>query len=448
LRIDPKHGLALFNRGRVLMESGQLDAALADLDAADRAKADTTYVPIYRGWVFSFKGDQVRALAEFQKALVATPNDAAALNGLCYVHALRDEFDKAVPYCDRALEVEPKDAGILHTRGLAKFRMGAHGVALADFDESIAQKPDMPHVYADRGQVYEARGDRARAVADYQKAVSLPSQGLYDDRSKVEALRRLTALATAAPPAAVASLPSPQTQQAPERRVALVIGNSAYQSVPALLNPKNDARAIAAALRRLGFTDVVEQYDLTRPAMTAALQRFGETAENADWAVVYYAGHGIEVGGVNFAIPVDAALKASTHVDDEGVSLERVMATVGTARKMRLVILDACRDNPFVPKMRNVGGTRSVGRGLGRIEPPAGVLVAYAARDGLVALDGESGNSPFASALVEHIEEPGLEINLLFRKVRDRVFANTRGQQEPYTYGSLPAQQFFFRAQP
>ena len=126
------------------------------------------------------------------------------------------------------------------------------------------------------------------------------------------------------------------------------------------------------------------------------------------------------------------------------VSLERVVATVGTAKKMRLVILDACRDNPFVPKMRNVGATRSVGRGLGRIDPPPGVLVAYAARDGFMAMDGETGNSPFATALVEHLEEPGVEINLLFRKVRDRVFTNTRGQQEPFTYGSLPAQQFFF----
>jgi uncharacterized caspase-like protein len=298
--------------------------------------------------------------------------------------------------------------------------------------------------------VHEARGDRARAVADYQKAVSLPSTGYYDDITKAEALRRLTAFATAAPQASAApTQQTPQVPQPPERRVALVIGNSDYKNVPALPNPKNDARALAATLKRLGFDSVVEQYDLTRPAMTKALQAFGELADNADWAVIYYAGHGIEVGGVNYAIPVDAALKVSTHVDDEGVSLERVMMTVGNAKKMRLVILDACRDNPFVPKMRTIGATRSVGRGLGRVEPPAGVLVAYAARDGFTAMDGDTGNSPFASALVEHLEEPGVEINLLFRKVRDRVFTNTRGRQEPYIYGSLPAQQFFFRtAQP
>jgi tetratricopeptide (TPR) repeat protein len=448
LSLNPQHGLALFNRGRVFLELGQFDAALADLDAAERAKADTQSVPIYRGWVFSFKGDQDRAIVEFRKSVPVLPDDPAPYNGLCWAHAHKNEFDKATPHCDKAVALAPNDGDVLHTRGVAKFLMGAHGVALADFDQAAATKADMASIYADRGRVHEARGERARAVADYQKAMSLPSKGYYDDISKAEALRRLTAFATAAPQQAVVQS-KPEAPQTPERRVALVIGNAAYQNVPALLNPKNDARAIASALKRLGFATVVEQYDLTRPAMTRALQDFGELAENADWAVVYYAGHGIEVGGVNYAIPVEAALKASTHVDDEGVSLERVMTTVGAAKKMRLVILDACRDNPFVPKMRTVGGTRSVGRGLGRIEPPPGVLVAYAARDGLVAQDGDTGNSPFASALVEYLEEPGLEINLLFRKVHDRVLTNTRGQQQPFTYGALPAQQFFFRtAQP
>lgn len=449
LAINAEHGLALFNRGRVFMELGQMDKALADLNAAERAKADTLLVPVYRGWVFNFKGDYARAIAEFQKALPTLPDDAGAYNGQCWAHAHKLEFDKAIPLCDRAVALDPDGYEVLHTRAVAKFRMGTHGVALADFDQAIKLKPDSASVYADRGQVHEARGDRARAIADYQKAIGLPSTGYYDDITKAEALRRLTAFATAAPQAAAAPQPKPETPQVPERRVALVIGNADYKNVPALLNPKNDARAVAATLKRLGFDPVVEQYDLTRPAMTKVLQSFGELADNADWAVIYYAGHGIEVGGVNYAIPVDAALKVSTHVDDEGVSLERVMATVGNAKKMRLVILDACRDNPFVPKMRTVGATRSVGRGLGRIEPPPGVLVAYAARDGFTAMDGETGNSPFASALVEHLEEPGVEINLLFRKVRDRVFTNTRGRQEPYTYGSLPAQQFFFRtAQP
>ena len=253
LTLNPQHGLALFNRGRVLMELGQLDAALADLDAAERAKADTHYVPVYRGWVLAFKGDHARARAEFQKAVPALVNDPSPYNGLCWAHAhlRRIRQGDAALRQGRCSWRPTMPRCCTHAR-FAKFRMGAHGVALADFDRAIALKPDGTAIYADRGQVHEARDDRARAVADYQKAVSLPSKGYYDDIAKAEALRRLTSLATA-PPQAVVAAPKPDAPQAPERRVALVIGKAAYSNVPALLNPKNDAGAVAASLRRLGF---------------------------------------------------------------------------------------------------------------------------------------------------------------------------------------------------
>ncbi len=133
------------------------------------------------------------------------------------------------------------------------------------------------------------------------------------------------------------------------------------------------------------------------------LQAFGDLAEDADWAVIYYAGHGIEIGGVNYVIPIDAALKASNHVDDEALSLDRVMSTVGTAKKMKLVILDACRDNPFVPKMRS--GRRAVGRSGTWPDRTAARRAGglCRARRPRVALDGETGNSPFATALVEDL---------------------------------------------
>jgi len=159
--------------------------------------------------------------------------------------------------------------------------------------------------------------------------------------------------------------------------------------------------------------------------MVKALKEFGDAATGADWAVIYFAGHGIE---------------------DETVPLSRVLGKVSGASKMQLVVLDACRNNPFVPKMRQAGRqTRSIGRGLASIEPESGVLIAYAARDGTTALDGDSANSPYAQALAKYLSEPGLEISLLFRKVRDDVYSRTGRQQEPYTYGSLPAQPFYFK---
>ncbi len=215
-----------------------------------------------------------------------------------------------------------------------------------------------------------------------------------------------------------------------EKRIALVIGNGAYANVKALKNADSDASAVAASLQRLGF-EVTEKHDLSLADLTKELKAFGDRAPSADWAVVYYAGHGIEVGGVNYLIPVDAELASATHVDDEAMPLDRVLAKVEGAKKLRLVILDACRENPFAVKMASAGTTRSVGRGLARIEPEAGVLVAYSAKDGQVAQDGDGTNSPFAESLLKYLDEPGLEINMLFRRVHDDVQDPHRRAADP-----------------
>jgi hypothetical protein len=230
------------------------------------------------------------------------------------------------------------------------------------------------------------------------------------------------------------------------RRVALVIGNSDYQSVPRLPNPLRDAATIADTLHQLGFADVMHLTDLSKPAMERALLDFSERAIGADWAVVYYAGHGMEMGGQNYLIPVDAQLRQDRHVRLETVSLEDVLDAAGSARQLRLVILDACRDNPFLVGMDRADATRSIGRGLARVEPEGGALVVYAARHGQIALDGDGANSPFVTALAKHLSVPGLEISLLFRRVRDEVVRATGGRQEPFTYGSLPAESLYFVA--
>jgi hypothetical protein len=262
--------------------------------------------------------------------------------------------------------------------------------------------------------------------------------------------------ATPSPQVAVAAAPAvtpPQQSAVPsaparrETRVALVIGNADYRNVSKLPNPPRDADAIAERLRRVGFATVQLSNNLTRDGMVAALRAFEREAEKADWAVVYYAGHGIEVGGVNYLIPIDAALKIDKDVHDEAVPLERVLSAIESARKLRLVILDACRDNPFMTSMKRSVASRSIGRGLAQIEPEGGVLVAYAAKHGQVALDGDGANSPFVAALVNRLDTPGLDISLLFRLVRDDVLTATRRQQEPYVYGSLPGELLSFRPQ-
>jgi hypothetical protein len=207
---------------------------------------------------------------------------------------------------------------------------------------------------------------------------------------------------------AIASL---QTRPAEaERRVALVIGNAGYRAVSELPNPRKDARDIAAALRVSAFSEVVERYDLGLREMLQTLAEFEDKVTGADWAVVYYAGHGIEVDGRNFLVPVDAELKRVTDVEDEALPLDRVLTRITAAGKLQLVILDACRFNPFKQRMAGAG-TRLIGeRGLARVEPAhSNIIVAYAARDGQAALDGKPGeNSPYARALVKHLGEPGL----------------------------------------
>ena len=231
------------------------------------------------------------------------------------------------------------------------------------------------------------------------------------------------------------------------QRVALVIGNAEYAHAPELANPLNDANDIGTALDRLGF-EVTTLENADYDAMRRGLRAFTRASAAAEIALVFYAGHGIEVDKRNFLIPVDARLLSDREVEFETVALDLVSRSVEGASGLSLVILDACRDNPFAAAMKRSGASRSIGRGLARIEPAGETLVAYAAKGGSVAADGEGRNSPYSTALLAHLEEPGLEVGLMFRKVRDAVLAATGRQQEPFVYGSLSSKGFYFSTPP
>jgi uncharacterized caspase-like protein len=201
---------------------------------------------------------------------------------------------------------------------------------------------------------------------------------------------------------------------------------------------------VADAFRKVGFQSVQVEHDLNRDDMIKALRKFEDVAATANWAVIYYAGHGIVLDGQNYLVPVNARLVSDRDVQDEAVALDRVLVATERAAKLRMVLLDACRENPFVAKMRQTTASRSLSRGLAAIEPGVGTLVAYAARDGQVALDGNGDHSPFATALLNHLQTPNLEIGMFFRVVRDDVRYSTRRQQEPFVYGSLPGEDFYF----
>jgi hypothetical protein len=223
-----------------------------------------------------------------------------------------------------------------------------------------------------------------------------------------------------------------------DRRVALVIGNAGYEHADKLANTLNDADAMAQLFKRAGFDVVDERRDVGVVEFKRAVRDFLTSASNADIAVVYYSGHGLEVSGTNYLIPVDAKLSSVFDVDDEAVPLDRVLMATGSAKKLSLIILDACRENPFLRAEGRLPATRAIASRLIGVEPTnTDTLIAYAAKAGSVSYDGAGTNSPFTTALIKYITQPGLDIRIALGKVRDDVLESTGHRQEPFVYGSL-----------
>lgn len=225
-------------------------------------------------------------------------------------------------------------------------------------------------------------------------------------------------------------------------KVALVIGNAEYSAVAALDNPHNDSRDVAGALRHQGF-EVVEGRDLTRVAMRDTLRRFRELADRSEVALVYYAGHGIEIAGRNYLVPVDARLEDERDAELEMVELDLVLGQISGAKALKMVVLDACRNNPFVARMKRSVQGRSVRSGLGRIETAdADTLIAYAAAAGGITPDGvPGGNSPFTAAFLTSLDGPPTDVRRLMGRVRDTMRQSVPGAA-PFVYTSLGGGEF------
>ncbi len=219
---------------------------------------------------------------------------------------------------------------------------------------------------------------------------------------------------------------------AEERRVALVIGNSSYRNAQPLPNTLNDARDMAVALRKVGF-EVVDGLDLDKRGMDQAVTRFARLARDADAVLFYYAGHGLQFNGENYLVPVEARVEDEVSVQYETTRLNDVITALGFARGVKIMVLDACRNNPFVRQLASKQATRSfaVGNGLAPIARAQGMVVAYATQANDVAADGAGRNSPFTAALVQEIQTPGLEIASMFRRVQKVVHDATGGRQTP-----------------
>ena len=231
-----------------------------------------------------------------------------------------------------------------------------------------------------------------------------------------------------------------------EKRVALVIGNAAYVHAGKLANPKNDATDMAANLKALGF-EVILGTDLDKRGLDGKVRDFARALETSGAGVFFYAGHGLQVGGQNYIIPVDAKLESERDLDFETVRLDFVLRQMELNRdqKTNIVFLDACRDNPLARNLARSMGTRStnIGPGLAQVDAGVGTFVAFSTQPGNVALDGNGRNSPFASALTKRIKEPGRNLNAIMIDVRRDVLAATSGKQVPWDHSALTGDFFF-----
>ncbi|MBB4362872.1 tetratricopeptide (TPR) repeat protein [Bradyrhizobium sp. CIR18] len=435
LRKRPTYGVPYNNRGVIHARRGALQSALDDFSLSIK------YTPKFLlGWTNRARArtlmkDFDGAIADFAEAEKIDPTAPQIASNRCITYGMMGKYAQALADCNGLIERQPKNVFAINNRADVSMMKGDLDAALKDYNTAIQINPNNIRAHSGRGQIYERKKDLAQARADYRAAAY--SLTKFDEpdvaRARAVAQERLAALTLQAPAGATG------------RRVALVIGNGSYKNVHALPNPPRDSKLIASVLRDVGFQSVISVNDLTRDKFFDALKAFAEEAEKADWAVVYYAGHGFEIGGVNYLVPVDAKLAADKDAETQAVALEQVIAAVGAARKMRLVVLDACRDNPFAPSMQRTLSLKLVDKGFSNIEPGAGFMVVYAAKHGETAMDGDgSANSPFATALAREIRQPRIEIRKLFDIIRDDVWAATKHEQQPFTYGSPPGREDFY----
>ncbi|MEH2488967.1 caspase family protein [Bradyrhizobium sp. AZCC 2230] len=436
LQKRPTYGVPYNNRGVIQLRRDALQSALDDFSLSIK------YTPKFiLGWtnrarVRTLMKDYDGALADFAEAEKIDPTAQQIAGNRCTTYGLMGKYDQAFADCNGLIEKQPRNVYAINNRADVYFMKGDLDAALKDYNAALQINPNNIRAHSGRGQVYERKKDLAQARADYRSAAY--SLTKFDEldvaRARTIAQERLAALTPQTPGGAPSG-----------RRVALVIGNGAYKNVHALPNPPRDSKMIASVLKDVGFQTVISVSDLTRDKFFDALKTFADEAEKADWAVVYYAGHGFEIGGVNYLVPVDAKLAVDRDAETQAVALEQVIAAVGAARKVRLVILDACRDNPFAPTMQHTLSLKLVDEGFSNIEPGAGFMVVYAAKHGETAIDGDNGaDSPFSTALAREIRVPKVEIRKLFDIVRDDVWSMTKHEQQPFSYGSPPGREDFY----
>jgi len=472
LRLKPD--VALYNmRGSAYYDKGEYDIAISDFNDALRIGPPSGIIFHNRGNAWRSKGDYARAIADYDEAIRLTPKEAYSYQNRGSAKQALGDLDGALADINEAIRLNPALSSAVINRTVIWRAKGDFDRAIADGTEAIRLvKANAPvnimtppgsvliSAYIHRGLAYEAKGDYERARQDFNATLEGAASDAASKANQATAKVRLSLLsdpvAPSQPPprtpsgqeqqtATSAPLPAATVGTSAGRLVALVIGNGAYVNVKALPNPPNDARSIAKSLRDIGFT-VSESVDLDRAAMQKMTRDFLREAARAQVALVYYAGHGVQIDGRNYLVPVDVRLQAGASMTEAMIDMDTILAGLDDQVRTNILILDACRNNPMAQQVASAGPNRAIEAGSGLAAPTAlgagatlgaGTLIAFATAPGQVALDGEGANSPFSAALSRHIGTPGLEVQQMLTRVRAEVVATTRSKQVPWSNSSL-----------
>jgi len=448
---------AYTNRGYAYASKGDYDGEIADETKAIELNPRQADAYANRGFANGVKGDYDSEIADESQAIELDPQLFQPYNNRSFAYGQKGDFDSAIADATRAIQMKPTIAQPYNNRGFAYLQKGDYDHAIADENKAIAFKKDLWPAYFVRGQAFAAKGDTAKALADLRIAAQqFPASD--ERRGKAEArvaeLEKQIAPAVAAAPAASPATPAvtatasalatepiivEPTAAAPGKRVGLVIGNASYGQktasgfiVPSLANPLNDARAIRDTLTRLGF-HVVYGENLSKKALEHAIGMFAGLADEADVAITYFSGHGSTFGDVPYLVPTDAEFDSLSAVPYELVKVEDFIGELRRARGVRIALIDACRDNDADSALKSTIATKGVGqtRGLARVSNPDGLIIVYATQFLSTAQDGDSANSPFAAALVQHLPSPGEDVKNVLFDVANDVVARTKGKQRP-----------------
>jgi len=491
-------------RANAYRVQADFDHAIADFDEAIKLDPGRAFYFELRGNIWFAKRDYQHAIADYDRAVQLNPKLIPAYVGRASAHFAHGDLDAAIADYQQAIGLNPRAAVLYIQRGNVWRRKGDMPRAIADYSEALRIAPAMLGAHVTRGIALEAAGDRAGARADYEAVTAAEARGEGAIRAQATARERLAMLDTAersaapAPPQAANAAPAaPARSQAPPApsaatppglaippssvvpaktagapsaavparppaavvanasptapvdatpggaagiRLALVIGNGAYVNATALANPPNDAAVVAKSLRDIGF-EVIEGTNLDRAGMERLVRDFLHRAPSARLTLLYYAGHGMQVDGKNYLVPVDAKLSAPSDLAFETLELDKVLAGLDDEARANVVVLDACRDNPLARSFASkLGATRSAGApaGLaGYATVGTGTLIAFATAPGQTALDGSGINSPFTTAFIKHVRTRGIEVNQMLTRVRIEVAAETKNRQVPWANSSL-----------